>query len=155
MVEPILSGVSAGDARPDDVEYARDLGLVTRRGARLTPRTRHRGRGWHRGGRIEREYALGSRRTDLLIVWPPGRFSGAAEPGAPARRYVVECKLLRGSLKATIREGLEQTLAYVDKCGGESGHLVVFDRDESKPWEEKIFRLDESLDGRAVTVWGA
>ena len=52
-------------------------------------------------------------------------------------------------------EGLEQTLAYMDKCGGESGHLVVFDRDESKPWEEKIFRLDESLDGRAVTVWGA
>ena len=34
VVEPILSGVSAGDARPDDVEYARDLGLVTRRGAR-------------------------------------------------------------------------------------------------------------------------
>ena len=68
---------------------------------------------------------------------------------------MVECKLLRGSLKATIREGLEQTLAYVDKCGGESGHLVVFDRDESKPREEKIFRLDESLDGRAVSVWGA
>ena len=43
----------------------------------------------------------------------------------------------------------------MDECGGESGRLVVFDRDESKPWEEKIFRLDESLDGRAVTVWGA
>ena len=35
------------------------------------------------GGRIEREYALGSRRTDLLIVWPPGRFAGAAEPACP------------------------------------------------------------------------
>ena len=107
------------------------------------------------GGRIEREYALGSRRTDLLIVWPPGRFAGVAEPGAPARRYVVECKVLRGSLEATIREGLEQTLAYMDRCGGESGHLVVFDRDESKPWEERIFRREESLADRTITVWGA
>ena len=125
------------------------------RHTRLTPRTRHRGRGCHRGGRIEREYALGSRRTDLLIVWPPGRFAGGAEPGVPARRYVVECKILRGSLDATIREGLKQTLAYMDKCNAESGHLVIFDRDESKPWEEKIFRREESLRGRTVTVWGA
>ena len=80
------------------------------------------------GGRIEREYALGRRRTDLLIVWPPGRFTGAAEPGTPARRHVVECKILRGGLDATIREGVEQTLAYMDRCRGESGHLVVFDR---------------------------
>ena len=107
------------------------------------------------GGRIEREYALGSRRTDLLIVWPPGRFAGAVEPGTPARRHVVECKVLRGSLETTIGEGLEQTLAYMDKCGGESGHLVIFDRDESKPWEEKLFRWERSLGGRAVTVWGA
>ncbi len=107
------------------------------------------------GGRIEREYALGSRRTDLLIVWPPGRFGGASEPAEPARRYVVECKILRGSLEATIREGLEQTLACMDKCRGESGRLVIFDRGGSRPWEEKIFRREESLGGRAVTVWGA
>ena len=107
------------------------------------------------GGRIEREYALGRRRTDLLIVWPPIRPGGAAAPGTPARRHVVECKILRGSLEATIREGVEQTLAYMDRCRGESGHLVVFDRDESKPWEEKLYRREESLDGRAVTVWGA
>ena len=107
------------------------------------------------GGRIEREYALGRRRTDLLIVWPPGRFAGAAEPGTPARRHVVECKILRGELGATIREGIEQTLAYMDKCGGESGHLVIFDRDESKPWEEKLYRREESLGGRPLTVWGA
>ncbi len=107
------------------------------------------------GGRIEREYALGSHRTDLLIVWPPGRFAGAAEPGVPARRYVVECKILHRSLEATIREGLEQTLAYMDKCRGESGHLVIFDRDKSKPWQEKLYRREESLEGRPVTVWGA
>ena len=107
------------------------------------------------GGRIEREYALGRRRTDLLIVWPPGRIEGTAESGTPARRYVVECQILRGQLEATIREGIEQTLAYMDKCGGESGHLVIFDRHESKPWEEKLYRREESLGGRSLTVWGA
>ena len=107
------------------------------------------------GGRIEREYALGRRRTDLLIVWPPVRPGGAADPGTPARRHVVECKILRGGLAATIREGVAQTLDYMDRCRGESGHLVVFDRDESKPWDEKLYRRAESLDGRAVTVWGA
>ena len=104
------------------------------------------------GGRIEREYALGRRRTDLLIVWPPG---GAADTGTPARRHVVECKVLRGGLEATIREGIGQTLDYVDRCRAESGHLVIFDRDESKPWEEKLYRRDESEGGRPVTVWGA
>ena len=111
------------------------------------------------GGRVEREYALGRRRTDLLIVWPPGKFAEAAgrggEAAAPARRYVIECKLLRGGLGATVREGVPQTLDYMDRCGAESGHLVVFDRGDGKSWEEKIFRREESLDGRTVTVWGA
>ena len=107
------------------------------------------------GGRIEREYALGRRRTDLLIVWPPRGFVGTAEPGMPTHRHVVECKILRGSLAATIREGVEQTLAYMDKCRGESGHLVIFDRDESRPWDEKLFRREDSQGGRPVTVWGA
>ncbi len=32
---------------------------------------------------------------------------------------------------------------------------MVFDRDGSKPWDEKLYRREESLDGRAVAVWGA
>ena len=107
------------------------------------------------GGRIEREYALGRRRTDLLIVWPPGRFAGTAAHGEPARRHVVECKVLHSSLEATVCEGLEQTLDYMDRCGAESGHLVIFDRDAAKPWEERLYRREESIGGRAVTVWGA
>ena len=43
----------------------------------------------------------------------------------------------------------------MDKCRAESGHLVVFDRDASKPWEQKLYRREASLDGRPVTVWGA
>ena len=108
------------------------------------------------GGRIEREYGLGRGRTDLLIVWPRGG-GGSGGAGAPAssRRHVIECKVLRKGLEATLREGLEQTAGYMDRCAAESGHLVVFDRSEGKTWDEKIFRREEPApDGRAITVWG-
>ncbi len=104
------------------------------------------------GGRIEREYGLGRGRTDLLIVWPQG--GEGAPPGAAVNRHVVECKVLHKSLERTIADGLEQTVAYMDRCSGQSGHLVVFDRGEGKSWNEKIFRREERRHGFAVTVWG-
>ncbi len=98
------------------------------------------------GGRIEREYALGRGRTDLLIVWPQG---------GRERRYVVECKVRHGDLDRTIAEGMAQTRAYLDRCGADAGHLVVFDRAPERTWEQKIFRRAAPRDGGApVTVWG-
>ena len=96
------------------------------------------------GGRIEREYGLGRGRTDLLIVWPGG---------GGAHRFVVECKVLHKSLERTIREGLEQTASYMDRCAAQAGHLVIFDRGDSA-WDDKIFRREETAGGRRVTVWG-
>ena len=87
------------------------------------------------GGRIEREYALGRGRVDLLIVWPRGGRDW---------RFVVECKVRHDGLERTIREGVEQTRDYMDRCGAEPGHLAVFDRSPSRTWEEKIFRRQES-----------
>ena len=104
------------------------------------------------GGRIEREYGLGRGRTDLLVLWPRG--GERAGPGAEVDRHVIECKVLHKSLERTIREGLGQTVAYMDRCGAEAGHLVVFDRSEGKRWEEKVFRRDEAVEGRTITVWG-
>ena len=97
--------------------------------------------------RIEREYALDSRRVDLLVVWPP-------ETGRPGR-FVVECKLLRGGRARTLRKGLQQTAAYMDLCGTEAGHLVVFDVREGRSWKERIFREEHTHDGKRITVWGA
>ena len=97
------------------------------------------------GGRIEREYGLGRGRTDLLVVWPR---AGGTE------RFVIECKILRGSLERTISEGLEQTASYMYRCDAEAGHLVIFDRSEDRPWREKIFRREESAGKVAITVWG-
>ena len=104
------------------------------------------------GGRIEREYGLGRGRTDLLIVWPCG--GGAVGPDTVVERHVVECKVVHGSLERTIAQGLEQTAAYMDRCGDGSGHLVVFDRREGRSWEEKVFRREERVGARTVTVWG-
>ena len=97
------------------------------------------------GGRIEREYGLGRGRTDLLIVWPQaGR----------ARRFVIECKILRKGLERTIDEGLTQTAGYMDRCAADAGHLVVFDRDPDKRWQDKVFHRREIRDGVDIHVWG-
>ena len=97
------------------------------------------------GGRIEREYGLGRGRTDLLIVWP--------EEGR-TRKFVVECKVLRRGLAHTVREGVRQTLGYMDRCAAEAGHLVVFDRGGGRRWEDRVFRREERTDEGTVTVWG-
>jgi hypothetical protein len=97
------------------------------------------------GGRIEREYGLGRGRTDLLVIWP---YEGGLQ------QVVIELKLLHHSLKRTLGEGLAQTWAYMDRCGTEAGHLVIFDRDKTRPWEEKIFQREEMYQGKKIAVWG-
>jgi len=100
-------------------------------------------------GRIEREYALGSRRVDLLVVWP--REAGRED------RIVVECKLVKEgrSMSRTVEEGLEQTKRYMDISGTDAGHLVVFDMRPDRSWSERIFREERDHEGALVTVWGA
>ncbi len=97
------------------------------------------------GGRVEREYGFGRMRTDLLVVWPYK--SGVQET-------VVELKIRYGSLETTIRKGLKQTSAYMDKCGTKEGFLLVFDRTPGTPWEKKIFKRQEEFNGTPITVYG-
>ena len=103
------------------------------------------------GGRIEREYGLGRRRTDLLVLWP-------REPGQPSdlwQRIVIECKVLRSSdrksLEGTIERGMEQTLGYMEKCRAAEGHLVLFDRRDEAPGQAPDQSAAQN-DGQ-VTVW--
>ena len=227
VVEPLLSGSEAADSiPPDDLQYVRDLGLITRSGPvaianpiyrEVIPRdltwttqemSMHHDPAWYvggdgalrvgellaafqeffrehsehwverfqykeagpqlllqaflqrivnGGGRIEREYGLGRMRTDLLIVWPPGRGAPAQSDTGQTRepqKVVIECKVLRRGLERTLREGLEQTRAYMDRSAAAEGHLVVFDRTEGRSWNEKIYRRDEGEGGVPVTVWG-
>jgi len=226
VVEPLPSGAEAAAATaPDDLEYVRDLGLVTRSGPvaianpiyrEVIPRdltyttqemSIHHDPTWYvggdgalrvgellgafqeffreysehwverfqyreagpqlllqaflqrivnSGGRIEREYGLGWMRTDLLLVWPVGGARAPAQAGESreTQKVVIECKVLHRGLERTLREGLGQTRAYMDRCEAAEGHLVVFDRTEGRSWDEKIFRRDECEGGAPITVWG-
>jgi len=97
------------------------------------------------GGRIDREYGLGRGRTDLMLAWNH-------ETGV--QKVVIELKILYKSLEATIDDGLEQTADYMDKCGANEGHLVIFDQREGRKWADKIFREEERREGKGVVVWG-
>ena len=100
------------------------------------------------GGRIEREYGLGRMRTDLLMVWPVAGDAGRTQ------KIVIECKVLHRGLDETLRQGLTQTRAYMDRCAATEGHLVIFDRTRGKSWDERVYRREETEGGAPVIVWG-
>ena len=106
------------------------------------------------GGRIEREYGLGRMRTDLLVIWGKGAGRKAQGGGHGVQRVVIELKILYKSMEQTIMQGLQQTYKYMDRCGTDDGHLVIFDRREGISWEEKIFRRKETYQGKEIVVWG-
>lgn len=99
------------------------------------------------GGRIEREYGLGRRRTDLLLFWP-------YQEGKATQKIVIETKLRASDLERTIQQGIEQTWSYMDTCGAAEGHLVIFDRATTRAWAEKIFNRQENFQGSVIEVWG-
>ena len=84
-------------------------------------------------------------RTDLLIRWPLERSRS---------NFVVECKLRHKGLETTIAEGIEQTGRYMDRCGAQAGHLVIFDREGNRSWDERIFRREIAGLDAPITVWG-
>ena len=101
------------------------------------------------GGRINREYALGRKRTDLLIEWPLDEKEGFL---GPVQRIVLELKILRPGRKlATLqKEGITQTQGYAAQVGATEAHLIIFDRNPNKTWSKKIWR--KVVDG--LPVWG-
>ena len=100
------------------------------------------------GGHITREHGLGRGRTDLLISWRKGN-----EPQV----FVIECKVRRqrDGLDEVIRRGALQTAGYADRSGAAEGHLLVFDRDERKSWEEKVFHREVRVRGATGVPPGA
>ena len=105
------------------------------------------------GGRIEREYGLG--RGAHGPADSCGRGAGASGKAHPDPCPLTSTCRMQGAAEepreATLREGLEQTAGYMDRCGSREGHLVIFDRSEGKAWEEKIFRREESSSGGRTT----
>ncbi len=102
------------------------------------------------GGYIDREYGIGRKRTDLLIRKPL-----TDHYGGPVQRIVLELKILRGALEPTIERGLQQTSEYMDLVGAvDEGHLIIFDRSQTRSWDERIWHEKRQYATRTITVWG-
>ena len=43
--------------------------------------------------------------------------------------------------------------SYMDRCGAEAGHLVIFDRGSGR-WQDKLFYRRSSYANAEVHVWG-
>ena len=102
------------------------------------------------GGYIDREYGLGRKRTDLLIRKPL-----TDGYGGPVQRIVLELKIKRGALDTIIEKGLEQTTEYMDIVGSvDEGHLIIFDREGTKSWDERIWHEQRVFQNRKIMIWG-
>ena len=105
------------------------------------------------GGRINREYGLGLKRTDLFIEWPIDEAQGFY---GPVQRIVIELKLFKkGSAEAVLKDALPQTADYADRCGADEAHIVVFDRRPDVSWEERIWQREATQGKWTITLWGA
>lgn len=96
------------------------------------------------GSRIEREYGLGHGRTDLLVMLPHK---------TGVQKIVLELKIQRDCCHATINKALSQVTGYMDPCGADEGHLIIFDHSDRK-WEDNIFQSKVVFDGMTVKTWG-
>lgn len=105
------------------------------------------------GGRINREYALGRKYTDLLLEWPLDKEKGFH---GEVQRVVLELKILRGSLEKVINAGVLQVADYAKRCGSDEAHLLVFNRDPEINWVDKIWEKDGyHVSDLAISVWGS
>ncbi len=104
------------------------------------------------GGRINREYGLGRKRTDLAIEWPVDKEKGYY---GPVQRIVIELKILRGNLDTALEKGLKQTAAYGDLFNADELHLILFNRDPEISWDDKIWYESRKYEGQPVHVWGS
>ncbi len=90
------------------------------------------------GGTIQREYALGTGRVDILIRW---------------KKQIIVIELKIYHRPSTISEGLQQIAKYMDISSAAEGHLILFDRDPHKSWDEKISYIPENLNGKLIHIW--
>jgi hypothetical protein len=97
------------------------------------------------GGRVEREYAIGSGRMDVLLEHGP--------PHARAR-VAMELKLWRDGRKDPLGEGLDQLEGYLAGLALDEGWLVLFDRRSGLPAIEDRVSIEEAstAGGRRVRV---
>jgi hypothetical protein len=102
------------------------------------------------GGFVDREYGIGSGRTDLLVRKP---CTGA--DGRPALQLeAIELKVRTDKSGNPLAEGLTQLDGYLSRSGLDAGYLLIFDRRPAVVRQEiqPRFTQETTASGRAVTV---
>jgi hypothetical protein len=107
------------------------------------------------GGSIEREYALGRGRVDLLVR---RRYPESADSREQReQRIVLEMKTIRASShdpNKALSEGLEQTARYAEQSNAAEAHLIICDERAGRGWDEKIYDRIERNGTRDIHIWG-
>ena len=112
-------------------------------------------------GFIGREFAYGTKRSDLVLKWKypagePDRNPAGTGKQAGEQRIVIELKMLKekDSYDAIKTKALEQTAMYADKCNATEAHIIIFDRCGKTDWKEKIFTDTGERNGCQIKIWG-
>ncbi|WP_206641668.1 ATP-binding protein [Nonomuraea polychroma] len=102
------------------------------------------------GGYLDREYAAGTKRLDVLVRWP---YTGP-DGERLMQREAMELKVWRTGGDDPLPDGLAQLDRYLDRLSLPTGVLVIFDRrPEAPPWKERGgFEQATTPSGRQVTV---
>ncbi|GAA1702123.1 ATP-binding protein [Nonomuraea bangladeshensis] len=102
------------------------------------------------GGHLDREYAAGTKRLDVLIRWPYTTPDGERQ----LQREVMELKVWRPGETDPTQAGLTQLDHYLDRLTLTTGVLVIFNRrPEAPPWQERgHFEHTTTPAGHQVTV---
>jgi hypothetical protein len=107
------------------------------------------------GGLIDREYALGRGRVDLLVRWRYPK--DAVRREQKEQRIVLELKTIRERTPAPDRalsDGLEQTARYAEQSNATEAHLIICDERPGQGWDGKIYERTERGGDREIEVWG-
>ncbi|MCL2064427.1 MAG: AAA-like domain-containing protein [Candidatus Cloacimonetes bacterium] len=102
------------------------------------------------GGYINREYALGSRRTDLFI-----KRMYTKNGVNYTDKIVIEVKIIGKKQKyENVREtAIEQTAKYAKYIGVKEAQIIIFDRDQSQDWVADEPNEHAEYDGVKMVIW--
>lgn len=90
------------------------------------------------GGRMDREFALGTRRADLVVHY------------GKVQKEVIELKLAQAP--KALERGVRQVSEYAKRLGLKRGYLILFDREATAPWEERGAVEEMEVEGVTVVV---
>ncbi len=109
------------------------------------------------GGHVEREYAAGTKRMDILIKWPVADERGVVDLyGTCFERHLLELKVWYPKKGDPKPEGLAQLDRYMQRVPCESASLLIFDRRleaEAIEWGDRVQVEVEQPVVQGVAVW--